>query len=54
MAALDSSALENPIYMTAVVWPVDFRMIGSCASGGIKYLTCCTLAITSVSAWLGS
>ncbi len=22
---------ENPIYMTAVVWPVDFRMTGSCA-----------------------
>ena len=40
--------------MTAVVWPVDFRMIGSCAWFGIRYLTCCTFAMTSVIAWLGS
>ena len=52
--ALDRSALEKPTYMTAVVWPVDFRMIGSCAWFGIRYLTCCTFAMTSVIAWLGS
>ena len=42
------------MYMTAVVSPVDFRMIGSLASCGIWYLTCCTLAMTSVMATLGS
>jgi len=54
MAGPVSSGLEKPIYMTAVVSPVVLRMIGSLASCGIWYLTCCTLAMTSVMAVLGS
>ena len=40
--------------MTAVVCPVDLMMTGSCDSFGSWNLTCWTLAMMSVSAWLGS
>ena len=54
MAEPDSSSLEKPRYITAVVWPVDLVTIGSLDSRGIRYLTEFTLASTSVSAWFGS
>ena len=50
----DSTSLEKPRYITAVVWPVVLVTIGSFDSFGIKYLTEFTLARTSVNAWLGS
>ena len=54
MAGLESVSLAKPRYMTAVVSPVVLTMVGSKASSGIRYLTCCTLAMTSVMALLGS
>src|SRR4029077_7476044 len=54
LADPESSSLEKPRYITAVVWPVVLVTIGSLDSFGIRYLTELTLASTSVRAWFGS
>src|SRR3954453_20397553 len=54
IAEPDSTSLEKPRYITAMVWPVVLLTMGSLDSFGMIYLTEFTLARTSVSAWLGS
>ncbi len=48
------SVLPKVMYMRAKLWPVPFMITGSSASEGSCARTCCTFAVTSVSAAFGS